>query len=199
MRRFSLDIYPEMGYTSIMQEVQRAVLYGDMGSLGKASNKLIRQFNFPFQYEDDEHMAFADHDRLIMWDYKHAMACFTRHMNTGDLGLESWVQHVCGEQVIELFKDLFKVDESESYSGVEWTGFRITGTVNRSNGNPVYSLWLFSKREGSATKVYSGERAPNVEGGYASKYLTEKELKYGFPEFDKAIARRIEEDKKADD
>lgn len=148
-----------------MIEVSKAKLIGDMGSLGKASNKLIRQFNFPFRHEENEKMAQADHDRMFQWDYEHTRAAFTRHMKTGEMGLPYWASQVGDEQVMALLKDLFKVEES--YSDVEWTGYRITGTVNRSNGNPVYSLWLFAKRKGSKTKVYSGDNAPNVEGGYS--------------------------------
>ncbi len=109
-----------------MPTVSKATLVGDMGSLGKASNKLIKQFNFPLQYEDDEQMLQADHDRMFEWDYKHATNTFKHHMNTGELGLPAWARRVGGEQVMALLKDLFKVDET--YPGVEWTGYRITGT-----------------------------------------------------------------------
>lgn len=151
-----------------MIEISKAKLTGDMGSLGQASNKLIQQFNFPFRYEEDEQLIQADHDRMFEWDYTHTTETFKRHMATGSMGLPCWVQqHATDDQVLELLKDLFKVNET--YPDIEWTGFRITGTVNRSNGNPVYSLWLFAKRKGSKTKVYSGDNAPNVEGGYGSK------------------------------
>ena len=59
-----------------------------------------------------------------------------------------------------LQRSLLKAD-----SEVKWSGFRVLGTVNPSNGYVVWSLGLFAKRRGSKTKVYSGERAPNVEGG----------------------------------
>lgn len=144
-----------------MREVSKASLTGDMGSLGRASNKLIKQFNFPFRYGNDEQLIQADHDRMYEWDYQHTTDAFRRHMTTGGMGLPCWVQqHATDAQVIALLKDLFKTDEH--YPDVVWTGYRITGTVNRSNGFPVYSLWLFAKRKESKTKVYSGERAPNV-------------------------------------
>lgn len=151
-----------------MPQVEKAVLHGDMGSLGSASNKLIRQFNFPWTYDDDEKMIQADHDRIIMWDYKHATACFDRHMKTGEMGLTCWAQqHASDEQVMALLKDLFKV--IHQLPEIEWTGYRITGTVNRSNGYPVYSLWLFAKKKGSGTKVYSDELGANVDPGLSIK------------------------------
>lgn len=145
-----------------MPTVCKAVLRGDMGSLGRASNKLIRQFKFPYEYDADEEMIQADHDRMLQWDYDHADAAFSNHMGTGELGLAQWTKSAGSEQVLALLKDLFKVDEN--HPGVKWTGYRITGTVNRSNGYPVYSLWLFAKKRGSETKVYSGSCAPNVQG-----------------------------------
>lgn len=152
-----------------MRQVSKATLPGDMGSLGRASNKLIKQFRFPFQYEEDEPLIQADHDRMVVGDYEHVMGAFKRHMDTGDRWLPAWAQKSTGKQVLALLEDLFKVDEN--YPGVKWTGYRITGTVNRSSGYPVYSLWLFAKRRGSKTKVYSGDRAPNTDypaGGYIS-------------------------------
>lgn len=146
-----------------MPTVWKAVLHGDMGSRGSASNKLIRQFKFPYEYDADEEMIQADHDRMLQWDHAHASAAFSRHMGTGELGLAQWAKSAGNEQVLLLLKDLFKVDEN--HPGVEWTGYRITGTVNQSNGYPVYSLWLFAKKQGSETKVYSGSHAPNVEDG----------------------------------
>lgn len=142
-----------------MPTVSKAVLHGDLGSLGRASNKLIRQFNFPHQFDEDEQMLQADHDRILGWDYDHACAAFQRHMKTGEL--QGWAPSVDNQQVLALLKDLFKVDED--YPGVKWTGYRITGSVKISNGYPVFSLWLFAKKRGSETKVYSGSRAPNVQ------------------------------------
>ena len=146
-----------------MHTVSRAALHGDLGSLGRASNKLICQFNFPYEYDEDEQMLQADHDRMLQWDYNHARAAFQRHMKTGELGLQGWVPATDNQQVLALLKDLFKVNEN--HPGVKWTGYRITGTVNRSNGYPVFSLWLFAKNRGSETKVYSGSHAPNVQDG----------------------------------
>lgn len=148
-----------------MRSVSIAKMHGDMGSLGMAANKLIRQFNFPLHYEDDEPLLHADHDRVIQWDHEHAMAAFKRHMNTGDMVLASWARSASDKRVMALLEDLLKVKESENYSDVKWTGYRITGTVNRSNGYPVYSLWLFAKRKDSETEVFTGEDAPNVDWG----------------------------------
>ena len=59
----------------------------------------------------------------------------------------------------------------------EWSGVRVTGSVNRSNGYPVFCIELFAKHPDSDTKVYSGQAAPNVlkgsrygeeEGGFAT-------------------------------
>ncbi len=146
-----------------MHKVSIANRHGDMGSLGDASNKFIAQHQFPLEYQEDESLIQADHDRMFQWDFDYTRDTFKKHLETGELYLPTWVKSAKPEAVMALLKDLFKVQES--HPDVEWTGYRITGTVNRSNGYPVYSLWLFSKTKGSGTKVYSGSHAPNVSGG----------------------------------
>lgn len=154
-----------------MQRVSKATRHGDMSSTGDAANKLIRQFNFPFEYRNDEEIIQADHDRFLIWDRDHASAAFQRHMKTGELGIGWWAQRVSDEKVMALLKVLFKVNKD--YPKVKWTGYRITGTVNRSNGGPIYSMWLFAKKSGSKTKVYSDSTAPNVvRGGDAWQIAT---------------------------
>lgn len=133
--------------------------YGQLGSFGKATYMLIRQYKFPDTYEDAEQILSADSDRCFMWDHEHAGRCFKEHTGTGEGGLERWVQTAAPKAVLEFLVDLLKVD-----SEVKWSGFRVMGTVG-PNGYVVWSLSLFAKRRGSKTKVYSGERAPNVEGG----------------------------------
>lgn len=146
----------------VTKSVSKATAYGDASSLGRAANKLLRQYKFPLDYEVDEPILFADHDRLLGWDRDHALQAFKRHMNTGELGLPSWLDRTTDRKVLNLLRDLFKVEEN--HPDVKWTGYRVTVTVNRSNGYPVFSLWLFAKKRGSETKVYTGMPAPNVIG-----------------------------------
>jgi hypothetical protein len=128
-----------------------------LGSLGDGAYLLIRQFNFPLEYSDQDKHVQADHDRCFMWDYKHASRCFKQHTGTGDLGFEQWVDSAKDEQVIAFLADILKATAS-----VVWTGYRIMGTVNRSNGYPVWTLELFAKGPMSDTKTYTGPNAPNV-------------------------------------
>ena len=131
--------------------------YGEMGSLGKASYMLLRQFQFPNEYEEKDTLISADHDRCLMWDYAHVCECFKKHMNTGEMGLGHWINSAFDEKVIDFLKDILKADTE-----VVWTGYRVMGTVNRSNGYPVYTLELFAKHAESKTTVYTGANAPNV-------------------------------------
>jgi hypothetical protein len=61
------------------------------------------------------------------------------------------------QQVIDFLVDVLKADKS-----VTWTGYRVLGTVNRSNGHPVWTLEIFAKDLKSDTEVYTGQDAPNV-------------------------------------
>jgi len=135
--------------------------YGEMGSLGKASGMLIRQFHFPFEYTDNmDQLLHADHDRLYQQDYKRASECIKKHTGTGELGLGSWAMGATDDEILAFLKEILEADQD-----VNWTGFRILGTVHRSNGGPVWSLQLFAKSPDTDTEVFSGQNAPNVLSG----------------------------------
>lgn len=164
-----------------MRQVMLATPYDpwNLGSLGNAAYALIKQFQFPLNY--DEHKdkyTQADHDRLLMWNYDHFRRVCEEHLGTGELGIPNWVQDenrtdkevlafVCDAM---LPHDAIEHNALVNYVGwgkkigheVKWTGYRIMGTVNRSNGYPVYTLELFANHTG--VPVYSDECAPNVKG-----------------------------------
>lgn len=146
-----------------MNRVYTAQSYmsGEMGSFGKAAHMLLRQHQFPDTYDERDVILSADHDRCLMWDRNHARESFTRHLKTGELGIGDWAIRASEEEVMAFLKDILKAEEQ--YPGAVWTGFRVLGTVNRSNGYPVFNLELFAKHAESKTKVYSGPDAPNVE------------------------------------
>ena len=136
-----------------------AYRYGAMGSLGNATYMLLRQWNFPNEYEQgkDIHVA-ADSDRLVSWNYKRTQECFEKHTLTRELGFEQWLEKASEEQVMSFLKDFLEADTK-----VQWTGFRVLGTVHRGNGYPVYTMELFAKHPSTKTEVYTGREAPNVK------------------------------------
>lgn len=145
-----------------METVYRAQAYrfGAMGSLGDATYMLIRQYQFPHQYDpNQDKMVGWDHDRIMQQQHDHGRRCFTEHMGTGELGLESWVRRTAPDKVIAFLRDILQADQN-----VSWTGFRVLGTVHRGNGYPVWTLQLFAKHPNTRTKVFSTENAPNVIG-----------------------------------
>jgi hypothetical protein len=132
-----------------------------MSSFGDASYMLIRQHQFPNEYDSDkDQMVNWDHDRIMQQQYEHGRRCFTEHTGTGELGFDSWVQHVEPEKVIAFLQDILKADLN-----VTWTGFRILGTVHRGNGYPVWTLELFAKHPESETRVFDTTNAPNLIRG----------------------------------
>ena len=146
-----------------------AYRWGGMSSTGNAANMIFRQFQFPAEYDADQDVLFqADTDRLLMADFDGFRATLEKHLGQGEGSIGELVRaddgdgrHIMSEeQVMEFLKEVLKTDKT--FPGVVWTGFRITGTVNRSNGFPVYHLFLFANR--SETPVYSFEDAANVEG-----------------------------------
>lgn len=144
----------------VTRSVIKAKAYGDIGSTGLADNKLLRQCRFPLEYARNETLAHADHDRLFAQDYNHARRALQEHTHSGELNLPQWIDGATDLQVFGLLEDILKVEEH--YPGVRWTGYRVTATVVRGSGKLILSLWLFAKRDGSETKVYTDWPAPNV-------------------------------------
>ena len=148
--------------------------WGGLGSTGSARYMLLRQHNFPDTYSQEDKYHHVDHDRLMSWEEtsKAFYAACQTHMKTGDLGIGQFALNATPEQIMEFMLDAMSADRA-----VKWTGFRILGTVNRSNGGQIFSLELFAKHPNSNTKVYSDENAPNVQGyqereedGYVDRY-----------------------------
>ena len=137
----------------ILAEMYR---YGAMGSFGDASDMLLRQFQFPYEYDERDSMVGAYDDRIRQQKYEHYQECFQKHI-PADSSFERWLRSASNIQVVSFLKDVLEADVS-----VEWTGYRVTGTVDKSNGYPVYYFELFGKHPETDTKVYSDFMAPNV-------------------------------------
>jgi hypothetical protein len=146
-----------------MKTVYRAELFrpSELGSLGKASCMLICQHQFPHAYDEvlDKLISF-DHDKIMEQQYAHGSGCFKKHTGTGDMGLAGWARRTSPEKILKFVRDILDADIR-----VEWTGFRILGTVHRGNGAPVWTLQLFAKHPKSKTLVYDTENAPNLIPG----------------------------------
>ena len=127
-----------------------------LGSLSKGEGVLLRQHEFPNDYDSStDKFTGADHDRLFQWDYDHSRDACKNAFNTGEMYIQQFALTSSPASIMSFLKDILKADPS-----IEWTGFRILGTVNRSNGYPVFSLALFSNQSGCIT--YSNDSAPNV-------------------------------------
>ena len=138
--------------------VAQAPFSEDLGSFGRAQYMLIRQCDFPHTYEVDEAHLSADSDRLSTWDYEYTRACFQRHTGRGEMALAEWVRKTSATKLLAFCTDILKAHPR----GTPWTGCRVPGTVNVSNGFVVWTIEAFAKRPGSRTRVYSGDTAPNI-------------------------------------
>ncbi len=135
--------------------------FGGLDSLsGTARNMLMRQYQFPLDYDDTvDTLVMEDHDRILGRDLTRGEACIMQHTGSfeGDIGY--WAQGAQAEKILA-----FLIDILEAEGEANWSGFRITASLNRGNGRIVWSLQLFAKGEKSQTTVYDGEDAPNVLG-----------------------------------
>lgn len=130
---------------------------GELNSLGTASNMLIRQYRFPNTYSEKDYLINEYSDRLLDAKFEHTRECFKKYTGTGEDGLGNWALTAPCREIKQFLIEVLKAS-----ANVKWTGFRILGTVNRSNGQLVWSLELFSRNPETKTKVYSGATGPNV-------------------------------------
>jgi hypothetical protein len=153
-------------------QVGPAVLTGDLSSLGEARNKLVRQYQFPDVYDTDvgDVLLDVDHDRLLQRHYTAMISICQWRMRRGILGLKAWSKTHAHSSVMRLLKDLFELDEwglgtfatRPVFKKTKWTGYRITASIV-PDGKVLFHLSLFSKGADSKTKVYTGNKAPNVK------------------------------------
>lgn len=132
--------------------------FSRLGSRGDANHMLLRQFQFPLDYEDDEGRASRYSDRAMDHDLDQWRSILMQHTGEdGDRHLTDWVRNERNNdaQLMALFADIIGVEKHG------WTGYRVTVTIG-DNGQDILFFELFAKREGSTTEVYSGENAPNI-------------------------------------
>ena len=130
----------------------------ELGSMGNATYMLIRQIDFPDTYLEQERLTGSDHDRTQEYfGLGRSHEIFQRHTGGGELSLRAWVRSATKDELIAFIAEHLKADKR-----IRWTGCRVLGTTNRSNGHTVWTLELFRKHRNSSTLVYSTANAPNV-------------------------------------
>ncbi len=133
-----------------------------LGSLGNANEMLIRQYKFPDTYSSKDTLISTYSDHLLA-DYEHGDRCFREHTNTslGGFGIEDWALAASHKSIFAFLIDVLRADK-----GIEWTGYRICGSVvYQGNGHAVFHLELFAKHPESDTRIYTATPAPNVLPG----------------------------------
>jgi hypothetical protein len=129
-----------------------------LGSLGNASDMLVRQYRFPFDYDrETEQMTTSWSDRAQQFDANHFADCFRQYETKNSDVFAYWARESEASRVFAFLKKIMKASED-----VKWTGFRIMATV-MDNGHTIFCWQLFAKSPGSKTLVYSDEDAPNVQ------------------------------------
>lgn len=128
-----------------------------LGTFGNAVMMLLRQYNFPDEYDEDrDKFVRRDHDRCFQFDSRHTYDCLKRHGVAFDWTFETWARKSDPQKIISFLVDILKAD-----SNIHWNGFRIIAN-SAGNGQDIWGLELFYKEVTSKTIVYSGENAPNV-------------------------------------
>ena len=133
--------------------------HNQMGSFGKAENMLIRQFNLPDIYGEDEQMLSAYSDRLscLPGNLRKQNDCFKHHTGKGDNQMfEYWLKSANDTEIFNFCMDIMNAPAT-----FKPTGYCITGSVG-GNGHAIWHFSLFSKKKESNTAVYTREDAPNV-------------------------------------
>lgn len=117
------------------------------GSNGNAKDMLLCQFQFPVGHFSEGEALLTGIDCDIMQrEPERATACFNRHTGMNEGGFNFWLKSASNEQVMEFVKDMLQAVKAE------WTGFRVTVTVNKK-GWDVHTLELFAKHPKTHTQV----------------------------------------------
>ncbi len=147
----------EKKLTKVVVDLAQPFELRKLGSLGNASNMLIRQYRFPLDYiRETEQMTTSWSDRAQQFDANHFAECFRQYETQNSDIFAYWARESEANRVFAFLKKIMKAPEE-----FKWTGFRIMATV-MGNGHTIFCWQLFAKSPGSRTLVYSDEDAPNV-------------------------------------
>jgi len=81
----------------------QAFTWGAMSSLGNADNMLMRQFQFPAEFDPTmDKFVSADSDRLLGWDYHGFRKILMKYIGKGEMAIGSWVRQE-GEYKTEVY------------------------------------------------------------------------------------------------
>ena len=134
----------------------------------KMTNMLIRQFQFPADYNYKDRLVSVDHDRLLDVDFAHVQQCFKKHTGSGELNFCAWARTASDEQVLAFLQDAMRAALKGIDEGIKGTGYRILGTTNRGQGGPIWTFELFAVHPTSQPMLCTGDNQPNVRGYYTS-------------------------------
>lgn len=130
---------------------------GTLCSIGRASYMLIKQYNFPDFYTDQDRLDHFYSDRLETENsYKERV---NKHFRDGYPYMHPQIESSTDAAVLAALIDICEADKETT-----WTGYRVTATVTLL-GWTVYTMELFAKHPESSTEVYSGNTAPNILSG----------------------------------
>ncbi len=123
---------------------------GEMWCRGNARYMIIRQYNYPDTYDDDEKVYTVDSDRKSNFNE------ICKKHNTSEMQFDQFLEGP-DHAILAFIIDLLEIDQN-----ITWTGYRVMGTVGE-NGHNIWSFGIFAKNPSSTTAVYSERIAPNVE------------------------------------
>ena len=149
-----------------MNTITKAKPYrrGILHPTSTAQNVLIRQFNFPEHFsKEDGHISRKVSD-IYHLDKFRAERCFEQHLVAAPrrMSIVDHLQELPDEKVLDFVKNFLQIDRLPPMK-IEWNGYRITASVNQSNGKTEFEFELFAKHPESDTEVYTGSDAPNVK------------------------------------
>ena len=130
-----------------------------LGSMGTAVFMLLRQQNFPFLHSDLDTFERADHDHILKHNRPRAERLISTYTHSTEALLWEWVRKASNPRLLQ-----FMIAYLDSDPTIKWTGYRAMATIHKGNGATIVTFELFAKHKLSDTKVYSGEKAPNVKG-----------------------------------
>ena len=151
----------------------------DCPTIKQANYMLLRQYQFPDSYSGElDELIAKSHDMCFAMNPAYVYECFLNIVGGDDIYLEQWGLQASNDDIFDFIIKMLGVDGEP----INWTGYRITGTIYTHASRPSWALELFSKHPRSTTKVYSGGVAPNVMliGDLESSRIHRNKTDYSF-------------------
>lgn len=121
---------------------------------GCTANMRVCQFEFPNEYADNEVLIWMTSDQIWQLAERNTSRVYSHYAIGEEKDLEYFARTARHEEVFNFLKSVMLPFYTELLT-VEWTGYRILGTVSTCAGPPAWRFELFARDPRGTTRTYT--------------------------------------------